>query len=669
MYVNSFKITNKILILLSVLIFVSCNSTKKLKGDQFLLEGSKIHGYKETGIPLEEFQAFEKQKPNRKFLKTIPFYVWWYNLYNDSTIQLKKEARNLKYDRINAKRIAKANKKNKKRIEKGKKPVVPKLLNKEELTLRESFRNIGEAPVIFDTVQANQTARQLRKFLFNKGYFDNRVDWCVDVNEKNFFGKIKKNKAFLNFQLQTGNKYIVSELYYSLKDTAIKELFYSDTSGCLIVRGDRYDAGVLQLERERITKFLVNKGYYYFDQAFVHYSVDTNLAGNNVSVKLILDKFAKTYSSSSDSIVFVNHAKYKIGKIYVFTEPVVGNIRDLYFNDTTFVEGYDFVFLHNQPMKFKASLLADFIKLRSGAYFNRDTAEATFKSLMGIGVFKGVSVQFRKSDEYPKELDCYIICTPLIRQSITAETEGINTFGNLGVDGSIIYRNKNLFKGAEVFQFKLQGALTAQSQLGGESSTDFTQLHRITRLFNTFQFGPELTFSVPRAFFPFSLLPFKNEMAPHTFFKASVNYQARSTFVRNIVSFENGLSFKSRDRLFDFFIVPFEIYSVKADLTTEFKDQLGSLNDAFLLNSFIDHITTLSKFGVSHVSKLNSVASKLPVHHIKWDIMSSGNILRTFYNLSGKKTDSLGRYNLFGIPFAHFIKTELEYKIYIPVHR
>ncbi|MBL7917207.1 MAG: BamA/TamA family outer membrane protein, partial [Bacteroidia bacterium] len=120
-------------------------------------------------------------------------------------------------------------------------------------------------------------------------------------------------------------------------------------------------------------------------------------------------------------------------------------------------------------------------------------------------------------------------------------------------------------------------------------------------------------------------------------------------------------------RLFNYEIIPFEAYVVNAKLFGTFRDDLIKLNDAFLLNSFLDHITTLSKFGVSYTSKEKTRKLHTPRHYIKWNIMSSGNLLRAYYNASGAKTDSLGRYNIFGIPFAQFLKTDIEYRIYIPL--
>lgn len=663
-------VSGKTLLVLAGILFLfnACNPTRRLKKDEYLLNKVHLRGVESTKIDNEEFEAFYKQKPNRKFFGVLPFYVGWYNMFNDSIVQAKKEKRNEEYDIRNAKRIQKVNKQNIEREKTGKKLKVPKLLNKEEPTTRENIRNIGEPPTVFDSTLANQTASQLRMFLFSKGFFNNKVDWCVDFNPVKKSGKIKRGKADLTFNVSPGDGYYINRVTYTSEDKKIADVFYSDTIHSLLKRGERYDAAKLNDERIRITKFLLNKGYYFFESAFINYNVDSNYAGNYVSVELVLRKFARRYSSDDDSIVFVNHTKFRINEIYVITEQVFGNIREIAFKDTTVPKNKDIKLLHNNPLKYKATLIADFIKLQKGAFFIRDTAEATFKSLLGLGVFKGVTVQFFKSDEFPSRLNCYIVCTPLIKQSITLETELINTNQNRGIDGSMIYRNKNLLKGGEVIQLKLQGALTAQSQIGdSKDNPDLLSLSKIQQLFNTFQIGPEFTFSVPRAFFPFSLFPFRNEMLPRTYFKTALNYQARSTFVRNILSFEYGLNFRSKNRLFKYEIAPFEIYSVKAKLSEAFKTDLAELHDAFLQNSFVDHITTLSKAGVVYTSQENVLTSKKTVHYVRVLGMSSGNILRAYYNLKGTQKDTAGRYTIFGVPFAHFLKAELEYRIYIPL--
>ncbi len=653
---------------LLIILFSSCNTSRRLKSGQYLLYKSEIKGHKPTKISSDQFEAFLKQKPNRKFFGTMPFFVGWHNMFNDSALIAKKEKRNLKYDEINAERIQKTNEKNKKRESRGKPLMQPKLKNKDEPIFRENLRDIGEAPVVFDSILAKQTAQQLKMFLFSKGFFNNDVNYYVNYEVKNAFGKPRKQKAAVTYSIVPKVPYFINRYTYNIEDSSLAPLIYADTINSLIKANSWYDVQALQNERSRMTRYLLNKGYYFFENAYINFNIDSNFAGNYVSVELILKKFTTNYSGNTDSLILVNHKKYKIQEVYVITEQVVGNLRDIHFNDTSYAGNSSTpLFLHNQPMRFKPSMLSSFIKIQKNNLFIRDTAEATFKSLMSIGVFKGVTIQFFKNSEFNDRLDCYILCAPLVKQYFTAETEGIHTLGSLGIDGSLIYQNRNLYRGGEVFQVKLQGALTAQNQIGDAKEIELNSLSTIQRLFNTFQFGPEVSFSVPRAFFPFSMLPFKSEMAPRTFFKTSLNYQARSTFERNILSFENGLSFRSRNRLYRFEFVPFEIYSVTAKLSETFRNDLNNLNDAFLLNSFIDHITTLTKFGVVYTSKENPATTNAQVHYIRWNMMSAGNLLRYVYGLAGAPKDTAGRYTILNVPFAHFLKTELEYRLHIPL--
>ena len=46
--------------------------------------------------------------------------------------------------------------------------------------------------------------------------------------------------------------------------------------------------------------------------------------------------------------------------------------------------------------------------------------------------------------------------------SVTIEGEGTNSSGDLGVAGNVVYQNKNIFRGAEIFGLKAKGALEVQ---------------------------------------------------------------------------------------------------------------------------------------------------------------------------------------------------------------
>ena len=661
---NLRKLIVTVLIFTFVQIFTSCNPTKKLLPNEYLLEKVEVINTKKTNQPKENFEAFFRQKPNRKLFRSVHFFVWWYNLFDDEKIKEKKIDRNLKYDKINSDRVLRYEKKNEERIKKGKKPKTPKLKDKSNSLLIESIRDVGEPAVIVDSALTEQTRLQLNKFLFSKGYFNKRVTDTIVYTKKS-------KRATVKYILYPKEAYTINKISYLMEDEKLGALILKDSINTQLKVNMQYDTDKLQIERQRITDFALNNGYFYFENAYVNFDVDSNYNNHSVSVVINLKKFAKSYSSTNDSLVYVNHPKMKVENVYIITDAVYSNVKEVKFKDTLKTKKSGTVFLLNTPLAYRQPIIINNTDIYRGQWFRKDTSEQTYKQLLGLGIFKNVTIKFLKNEDFSNRLDCYIMCNPLLKQSLTAETEGTNTSGNLGIDGSIVYQNKNFFRGGELIELKLQAAISAQKQLSNDTNQnyvgDVTDIKQLQRTFNTLQFGPEFTFSVPRAFFPFSLLPFKKDMLPRTYIKTSLNYQARPEFNRVITNIDYGFSFKSNNGRLKHDFIPFETYLVRANLLDTYKNYLENLNDAFLLNSFQDHITTLSKFSLTYTSKENSNTSRKTVHYMRWTIASSGSLLRQYFKVIGKKADSLGRYLLFDIPFAQFIKTDIDYRIYIPI--
>lgn len=655
------------LLLAIAALFPSCNPTKKLQPDQYLVEKVEVLNAHHTNIPKENFEAFFRQKPNRKLFRKVQFFVWWYNLFNEQKINAAKLKRNQKYDRINTKRVKKNERKNARRLKKGKPRKDARLKDKESPMIIESLRDIGEPAVVYDSSLTHQTLFQMSKYMFSKGYFDNRVSDSVVLVRKS-------RRAIIKYYLTPRQSYTVSQIGYDLKDKTLGELILKDTVNTLLKRGMQYDEEKFQAERQRITDLALNNGYFYFENAYISYSADTNCINHSVDLKLRLKKFSRAYSADNDSLVEVEHPRFKIANVYVITEQLVGNPRDYTFRDTVFSRRKGIIFLLNKPLAYKRKIIVSNTDIYKGQYYRKDSAQQTYKQLLGLGIFKNVTIQFLLNQEHSNQLDCYIICNPLLKQSVTAETEGTNTSGNLGIDGSLVYQNRNFFKGGELVELKLQGSVAAQKPLNSDEGTiqsvdDVSSVQKIQKTFNTIQFGPELSFSVPRAFFPFSLLPFRRDQQPRTFIKTSLNYQTRPEFSRIISNVDYGFSFKTFNKQLKHDFVPIEVYLVRAKLLNSYKSLLEKYNDAFLLNSFQDHITTLTKYSITFTSKENTVTGQRAAYYAKLNLQSSGNILRMLYKATNQTQDSLGRYLIFGIPFAQFIKADIDLRMYMPIRK
>ena len=662
------KIENKSYIKIRVIYFIlpisiffifSCNSSKKLLPNQYILDKIDVVNVKATNLPKENFEAFYRQKPNRKFLRKIDFYVWWYNLFDEQKINQKKINRNLSYEQKNINTYLHFEKLNAKRLKKGKKPKAPTLKDPEKPILLESIRNIGEPAIILDSSLIVQTRVQISKYLFSKGFLNNEVRDSIYV-------KGKSKRASVIFNLIPKKVYTVKNINYKMDDLNLGALILSDSSNCLLKRGMNYDTEALLIERRRITELALNNGYYFFESAYLNFDVDSNYNNHCLSITIHLKQFEKSSEGNLDSTIYVNHSRYLLDNVYIITESIIGNVLEAPFKDSIKSRLNEFIFLTNDNLAYKQSLFLNNINVYKGQWFRKDSAEQTYKQLLSLGVFKNVTIQFFLNNKTLHGLDCYIVCSPMIKQSITSQLEGTNTSGNIGIDGSVVYQNRNFFKAGELLELKLEGNIIAQTQFNSDNTTD-NSINQLQKKFNTIQFGPELTFSIPRAFFPFSLLKFKKSVMPQTFIKTSLNYQSSPKFNRVITDINYGFYFKTHQKQIKHELVPIEIYFVNATLSNEFINKLITLKDAFLLNSFQNHITTLTKYVFNFNSKENANINKKASYYLRLNIQSSGSILRATYKLSGAKSDSLGRYLIDNIPFAQFIKTDLDFRSHIPI--
>lgn len=643
----------------------SCNINKHLKENEFLLSKNVVK-QNETSIDNAELEAFIRQKPNRKILKLVRFNLWLYNQVDQQKMLKKKEKRDLKFDRINAKRIEKSNRKNEKRLAKGKSPKQPRLKNKEKPTFRESVLEAGEPPVILDTFLTKITKNQLQKFVFSKGYFDSKVSDSLVLDVKN-----KRAKSY--YFISKSKPYYIRNINYKIEDPLIEYFILNDTTSTLIKHNTVYDEDVFQKERDRITESQLNNGYFYFAPEYVYYLIDTNLAGQNVNLTVGIKMFSKSFNESNDSLVYVNHPRYYIENVYVIPEVIPefkGKANDVYMKDT--VEYNGLKILHNNKLKFRKKDLTRDISISPGQLYQQNLAQETYKGMSSLKVFKSVYIQYVKNPYFSDKLDCYIVGQPFVKQSITLETEGTNTNSNLGIAGSLVFQNKNAFKGAELVELKLKGSLMAQKQFN--KTQEATTINNVQNSFNTIQFGPELSIYFPKPLFPFTLFYYKKDVSekryfvqPKTILNLSVNYQSSPDYSRIISNVSYGFKFNNSKGLFFYDVVPLEVYSVKAKLSNSFNSDLLATNDFFLLNSFQDHITTISRISATYNNQ--SLSKKRNLMYLKMTLSSSGNILRGLYSATDQVQDTLGRYLITGIPFSQFVKLDLDYRFYFKIRK
>lgn len=618
------------------LLFNACNPSRKLHDGEYLLNKNFVID-KDTKIDKKDIENYIKQKPNRKILAFFRFHLWLHNLANEDRIKRRRILQNKKIEKRNVKRIAKGK----------------KAKNGDRQLFGEWLLDIGEPPVIVDTFLVKKSAKQVKLFLNNKGFFISSVTDSVVYK--------RRKKANVYYKIKASAPYTINKLDYKIPDELLKYYVYGDTANTLLLKGINYDADIIQNERDRITTTLNNTGYFLFTKDYIYYEVDTTIGNRKVNITIGIKNYAKKFSEYSDSIVETPHQRFQVNNIYIQPD-FISKKTDLTPADTLIIDNYKIV--HTEKLRYKTKVLLNAVFIRKGEIYQLGNVEATYKRLSELKAFKTINIFFTQTGgEY---LDCYIQLSPILKQSFTIENELTNKSGNLGVSGSFVFQNRNLFKGAEVFELRLKGGIEAQRTFKDNASVNDLK-NAPNELFNTREFGPELNINIPRFLLPFKVKSSINSN-PKTIFTSALNYQRRPDYTRTITNFSLGYTWKETAKK-RHTINPLVINIVKVDLQPVFQDYLiNKVQNKFILNSFSNHLSTSTRYSFTYDEQ--DIKKQENFSYFRINAESSGNILRGIYDLTNSihpntfAKDEDGRYTLLDVAYSQYLRIDVDYRYY-----
>jgi len=591
---------NSVLIILTS-VFFSCNSTKLIPDNHYLLDNNKIILNSEE-IKLSEIEDFIQQKPNRSFLWTKP-YLNFYNLTHNG-----KKRKFLKFTGFY------------------------KLGN-----------IIGEEPVILDSSLIEKTKKQFNIYLKNRGYYNSKITDSIYLKHK---------KAEVYYFIETYKPYIINNVKYSFKDPSIKKLILSDTVKSFIKPGKRFDIDYLDKERNRITVLMNNNAYYFFNTQYIHYEIDSNLNNKKVNIKLIIDNFDEQITANDK--IKTSHKKYKIASVSVIQDYDIQQAykqKDKYFDsfDTITVKGIKFYFRPDFLVNQRA--LAKHIYIKKDEFYNLKTVKETYRHLSRMGAYRLVNIRFLPNNDN-HTLDCIIQLSPFASQSYTAQLEGTNSSGNLGIAGNLQYNHNSLFGGGENFNIKFFGGIEMQTAVTGDNNEIIP--------FNAKEAGIETSIRFPVFLLPFRSDKFIRNQAPKTIISFSFDYQNRPDYKRSISTGRFGYLWRS----IKYFKHNFNLLSLSSiDVPYKnpvFVEEVLDKNPG-LKYSFDNQFIIASNYIVTFSNQKERKNKNY--FFTRFLIESSGNLLN-LYNKNFDKQPNNEAYKIFGIQYSQYLKTDADIRYY-----
>jgi outer membrane translocation and assembly module TamA len=508
------------------------------------------------------------------------------------------------------------------------------------------LRQIGEEPVIFDPVEAEKSADQIKTYITSKGYFDSKVQDSVKTEDR-------KTDVYYNVKLKS--PYTVRNIYFDITDTIIRDYFYFDSVNCLIHRGKPYDVDVLIAERARVERFIRDKGFYAFSSEFISFNVDSMIGNRQIDIYYNIRNSVSV--DKSNNLKVLPQYVYQVKNVYIYPDYDPGTALEegeTYIQklDTIFYNGYYFVTSKKDP-EINYDLILQTLYLKPGTDYNLTNTDQTQSHLMGLKVYRLVNISYDEVDlpenpmELRRNLNANIMLTLLTPQSYRVELEGTHTDGNLGGGVNLVYQHKNLFHGAELFNVRVRGSYEAYKMRTQDS---------INKLSSIQEYGAEMSLKLPQFLIPFvKKEDFIKKYNPSTNILAAYSFQAMPIFTRSLATATFGYTWKAGN-YHTHIVNPLQLNLVNLQrIDPVFAEDIKKSFQAY---SYMDVL--ILGGGYSLIYNNQTIQNSKDFMFLRLNFETSGNMISLVDKLSGIRKQGDSTYMFLGQSYAQYVRTDID---------
>ena len=593
----------------------ACSVTRKIPEGQYLLQKVTIESDKSTPrkerITAADLEKYVRQTPNKRFLGTN-FYVW---LYEQANPGKQNWWNNWK-------------------------------------------RKIGQEPVLLDMSLTERSAQNLKVYMDTRGFFSSQATFEVDTTSR-------RRRAKVVYRTRQGEPYRIDSISYDFQDKFLEQIILPDTANTLIRPGRVFDIAVLDRERERVTAFLKERGYYNFTVNNIDYVADTLGGNHQVDVQVNIKQYLTGYNERGQAVMD-NNMVYRIDRINVFPayDPTVARTDSTFLSrlDTLYYRGLNIIY-EKRP-NLRPAILRQSVPLYPNYVYNSSQVNRAYSDLMALGYFKSAKIAFeeqpRSADvtdivsfigasadstqtRFTKEgyLECNILCTPALKQSFKVDLEGSTTSSFYGLKATVGYQNRNIFRGAEA----LDVSFTAGYEF---MKAPDAKKKRAT------EFGVTTGLTFPRFLVPWRTRRFRSVNQPKTKVELSVNFQDRPYYRRTLSS--AGITYQwTNNRYSSFSLRPVDINVVDVNrLDSTF---LGKTTNKYLKNSFRTQFIGGLSFGYSYNNQRKNLGGNAT--NIRFNLETAGNLIDAVDRLFYARPKEGEPAKIFGIEYSQYFRTDL----------
>ena len=501
------------------------------------------------------------------------------------------------------------------------------------------LRRIGDAPRIYDPSVAEETRLQILGAVQNKGYLSAQVS----LEEKK-----NKNKLDAYYKVSSGKPYMISSVNYNVEDYVIRGLLMNDSLKSGLKECMRFNVNMLEEERNKISQYLMNRGYYRFNKDYITFQADTVRGTYEIDLTMNI-----SLSSNRGETTGSLHRQYEIRNVnYILDGDNAYAANESFTVDTIQYDGINI--LYDDKLFLRPGVIASHNRIVPGKLYSNRDVMSTYSSLSHLGILKYSNIRFVEHlDNDSAYLDAYVSLSKNKNKTLSFQVEGTNSAGDLGAAASVTYTHRNLFKGSETFNIKVRGAYEAVTGLEGYSNNNYTE------------YGVETSLEFPEFMFPFLKSDFKKSVNAKSQVSAKYNWQIRPEFERTLASAAWSYRWNSRRRAshrLDVLDINYIYMPYRSKTFIEYLNYMDEINpllrysyeDLFIVR--LGYTYTYNSAGVS-----TQQTAKKSSYSIRFNIEESGNLIYGFSKLIHGKLSDGESFRMGNISFAQYVKTDFDY--------
>jgi hypothetical protein len=570
-----------------------------------------------------------EQEPNTRFLGTslgVMLYRFGNQFYDSSKVA---DNRKETYDRLISLQSTRDSVENEliyKRKEEKLKLRLEGLDKK--LEYGNTLMRTGNPVVLLDSSLVEKSRKNMKGYLINHGFFDAEVNFSIATKNK---------KAFIAYQIDEKEPYILDSVFTRTDNPAIQGLISDFSSNSFLKQGQIYNQDDIGAERNRLEELLKNKGYYMFSKSYVNYIAYQDTAAKSIRLEQVIQK--PTFTES--------HQVYTLDTIRFRINPPTDEYADRQIQ--TQYQGIDFSFYRD---RYSPKILASRIQLQKGKPYSRTEALETQRLINSLDLFRFVNITF---DTLGTSLTAQIFTQPNQKYQLTNQLGMTITEQLPGPFFSTALRNRNFFRAGELLELNFRAGLEGVASATGQG------------VYQSSEINTSLSVIFPRFLIPFApkTLQQFGKYNPNTRVQFGYLSTNRPEYKRNAINGQLGYTWATRNNRQSFTINAADISYIRTPyIQDEFLSILENLqtDGNNLIWSFLPSL--ISSFSGQTLINFNRYGDFS---------MRKASLLRIFGESGGTTLNftNVRRNDSPEISYANFqwLKGQIDFRRYYPINK